>query len=127
MSAFTDQANWAKPEGAGYITTAPLSWEVGRIGSGLWVRVPVGFAFDVSVPWLLRWIFDPHDPRYRKAAALHDYTLSLHWDRVSAAAAFADALAACGVGRIERLAMVLAVIVWHWGRGPDQSTSGGNI
>ena len=100
--------------GAGYITTAPLFWELGRKGSGLWLQVEPGFGFDVSVPVLLRWLFDPHDPRYLKAAALHDFALLDGWDRVSAAAAFAGALAAVGVGRGERLAMVLAVIVWRW-------------
>ena len=114
MSAFTDQSDWCKRSGAGYITTAPLSWEIGRKGSGLFLTVPQGFAFDVSVPWAFRWAFNPHDPRYRKAAALHDFALADGWDRVSAAAAFADALRVSGVGALERLAMVLGVIVWRW-------------
>lgn len=114
MSKFTDQTNWHQPQGAGYITTAPLEWEVGRKGSGLWVRVPVGMCFDVSVPRPLRLVFNPHDPRYLKAAALHDYALALGWDRVSAAALFNDALKAMGVGKMERLAMTVGVIVWRW-------------
>lgn len=114
MSTFTDRTDWCERLGKGYITTAPLSWEVGRIGSGLTLTVPVGKPFDVSVPRFVRWIFRPHDPRYRKAAALHDYTLADGWDRVSAGAAFADALKASGVGWLERLMMVLGVIAFRW-------------
>jgi hypothetical protein len=114
LSKFTDQTDWHKPQGAGYVTTAVLEWEVGKVGSGLWVRVPWGFAFDVSVPWFARWLFKPTDTRYRKAAALHDYALSLGWDRVASAALFNDALKAGGVGSVERFAMTVGVIVWKW-------------
>jgi len=114
LSKFTDQTDWHEPMLAGYVTTAPLEWEVGRNRSGLWVRVPVGMYFDVSVPWAVRWLFKPTNPRYRKAAALHDWALADKWDRVAAAALFNDALAATGVGKIERLAMTIGVIVWKW-------------
>ena len=126
MSKFTEQTDWHKPQGAGYVTTATLEWEVGRKGSGLWGRVPVGFPFDKSVPRALRplrrlkrfWryfrIFDPHEPSHLKAAALHDWALADGWDRVAAAALFNDALKASGVGVIERLAMTIGVIVWKW-------------
>lgn len=114
MSAYTDACYpWAR-RGAGYITTAPISWEVGRKGSRLWLHVPVGTPFDVTVPRLLRWLFDPHDTRFLKAAALHDYALADGWDRVSAAAAFCDALKADGVGKAQRLLMTLAVILWRF-------------
>jgi hypothetical protein len=78
------------------------------------MTVPHGFGFDVSVPRGLRWLFDPHDPRYLKAAALHDYAFWEGWDRVAAAAVFHAALRASGVGSIERLAMTIGVIVWRW-------------
>ncbi|MCJ8335050.1 MAG: DUF1353 domain-containing protein [Epibacterium sp.] len=77
--------------------------------------MPPGFAFDVSIPWWAGWVFDRHDPRYLKAAALHDYALhSLGWGRVGAAAPFSEALRAAGVGRWRRLAMVLAVTIYKW-------------
>ena len=114
MSIFTDQSDWHKPQGDAYVTTAVLQWEVGKIGSGLWVRVPWGFAFDMSVPWWLRWLFSPHNPRYLKAAALHDWALFDNWDRVASAALFNDALKASGVGSIERFAMTVGVIMWKW-------------
>jgi len=95
-----------------YITTKKVYWELGRKGSNLWVVVPVGETFDVSVPWVLRFIFNRFNPKYRKAACLHDYALhKLGWDRVTAAAAFSEALRASGVNRTTRLAMVVAVII----------------
>lgn len=101
--------------GPGYITNAPIKWEVGAKGSGLWLTVPKGFTFDVSVPRGLRWLFDPHDPRYLLAACLHDYAIHvLGWPRVSAASMFEQGLRAGRVGPVERLAMVLGVIVWKW-------------
>jgi len=116
LSKFTEQTNWHGPRGprGGYLTTAELVWEIGKVGSGLWLRVRPDFYFDVSVPLLVRWLFDPSDPRYRKASALHDYALSLGWDRVASAAVFNSALKASGVGSVERLAMTLGVISWRW-------------
>ena len=114
MSRFTRAYDWAERHGAGYVTTKPLAWEIGRKGSSLWLRVPVGTRFDVSTPRLLRWLFSPHNPRYLKAAALHDYALASGWDRISAAAAFAEALKASGVRRVTRLVMVLGVVVFKF-------------
>lgn len=115
MSHFTERTGWCvRLSGVRYRVKRPLSWEIGAKGSGLWLTVPEGFVFDVSIPRLLWWAFDPNDARYRKAGALHDYALSLGWNRVPAAAAFSESLRAHGLGRLHRLAMVLAVIVWKW-------------
>lgn len=120
MSAYTDRvSDWCRPhEGLSYVTLAPLRWEVGAKGSGLWVEVPVGVVFDVSVPRLFRWLFSPRDWRYLAAACLHDWTLGatpdgrgLGWDRWTAAAIFQGALAADGVGPVERWVMTQAVIL----------------
>ena len=127
MSAFTDLSSWYEPlskistgwraifERQRYITTKPISWENGSKGSGHWVHVPAGYVFDVSIPLPLWPILSPTDPRFHKAACLHDRCLEvLGWGRVSSAASFSDALKATGVGKWTRLSMVLGVIVWHW-------------
>jgi len=117
VSAYTDIAGWSRPMFAmpgRYMTVAAIAWEIGRKGSNLWLIVPKGFEFDVSVPFWARWLCDPRNPRYAKAACLHDHALSQGWDRVSAAAVFADALKADGVSRWRRLAMTVAVIIWNW-------------
>lgn len=101
--------------GRRYRVTRPVGLVIGG-GSGLvQMAVPVGFEFDVSVPRLLWWLFDPHDDRFLEAAALHDFALhELNWAREVAAAPFGHSLRQNGVSRIKRLAMVLAVIVWKW-------------
>lgn len=115
MSKFTEARGWYRRVSLDdYQTVKPLPWEIGAKGSNLWLTAPIGFRFDVSVPWFLRWCLNPHDARFLKAAALHDYALSLGWDRVSAAAAFSEALRADGVARTTRLLMVAAVITWNW-------------
>ena len=115
MSAFTEAHDWCVRVNGKYRTTRPLRWEIGVKGSGLWITVPVGFTFDVSIPSGLQWLMDPHDARYRKAAALHDYAIhELEWPRVAAASLFSEALRAQGLGRAHRLAMVLAVIIWKF-------------
>ena len=83
------------------------------IGSGAFLTVPEGFGFDVSVRGF-GWLFNPHDPRYLKAACLHDYALTQGWSRTAAAGPFADALVAGGVPSWRRFLMVAAVIIWKW-------------
>ena len=115
-----EPCGWAKNVGsylAGgrtYMVTEPISWEIGVEGSGLWLTVPKGFYFDVSVPLLLRPFLDPHDPRFLKAAALHDFALAKGFDRTTAAAAFSEGLRAGNVSRTLRLLMVLSVTAWKW-------------
>lgn len=100
--------DWCWPVGGiDYETTAPVIW------AG--ITVPAQYRFNVSIPRPLWWLLSPHNPRYLRAACLHDYALhKLHWGRVRAAAPFSEALRAEGLGRVHRLAMVLAVIVWKW-------------
>jgi hypothetical protein len=116
MSHFTGLSDWCEITPSGrYQTTKPVPWEIGVKGSELWVVVPVGYLFDVSIPRPLWSVLDPADPRFHKAACLHDYLLEVsEWSRVSAAGAFADALLASGVGKWTRLAMALSVIAWNW-------------
>jgi len=115
MSIYATLDDWEKPLNSGYVVTTKLSWELGNIGSGLWLHVPVGFVFDVSIPRFLRWLFNPQDERYRKAAALHDYALFLGYNRISAASLFWAALKVRDdVGGVERTVMTLGVILWRW-------------
>jgi hypothetical protein len=116
VSQYTKAGDWCAPIGGiRYRSLRPLVWSVGYADSGLLFTVPGGREFDVSIPWALRWIFDPHDPRFLKAAALHDEMLMSRWARPSAAAEFHSALKADGVGRWTRLAMFAAVAFWRWG------------
>lgn len=97
-----------------YRVEKPLSWEVGVKGSGLIVTVPKGTVFDVSIPVGLRWLFDPHNPHYLKAAALHDELLRRKWARTTAGAEFHEALKADRVATWRRLVMWLAVSLFKY-------------
>ena len=115
MSAYTHAEDWCLPVGGIlYQSIRPLSWEVGAQGSGLIVTVPAGTVFDVSIPRGLRWLFDPHDPRYLKAAALHDEMLLRGWARTTAGAEFHEALKADKVAMWRRLSMWLAVSLFKY-------------
>jgi hypothetical protein len=116
VSRYTELENWCIPDFSQkkFTSIAPLHWEIGCRGSGLWITVPSGFIFDVSVPKCLRFLIDPMNPKLTKAAALHDYAFACGWDRVAAASVFAEALRVSGVGRSLRLLLVTAVIIWHW-------------
>lgn len=114
MSLFTETTNWYRRWGDKYLVTSPLLWDIGRKGSGYTVTVPVSFGFDVSVPRALRWLADPHDPRYLKAAALHDYLLHREqWDRWTAGAAFYAGLRVEKVSVTRAALMTLATILWR--------------
>lgn len=115
MSVFTKSENWFLEQANDqYLTIKPLAWEVGKVGSQLWITVPSYTFFDVSVPRIMRWWVSPHDSRFLKAAALHDFALRSNWDRVSSASLFSEALRATKVPAFKRLICTLAVILWHW-------------
>lgn len=115
MSKYTKPGSWHKlVEGILYTNTKPLTWEVGSKGSNLFVTVPTGTMFDVTVPWVFRWLFDPHDERYLKGAALHDELLRIGWDRATSGAIFHEALKADKVAAWKRLIMWTAVTLFKY-------------
>ena len=68
--------SWCKEGGSrDYITTRPLHWKIGKKDSAWVFIVPEGKEFESSVPSVLRWVFDPHDPYFLKSAAIHDTLL----------------------------------------------------
>ena len=80
-----------------------LVWEVGHVGSGFTITVPMGFSTDLgSIPAWLRWLFSGHDPQCVKAYVLHDFMLlpanrARGWSSQFAAAQLIDAMRADGV------------------------------
>lgn len=115
MSHYTAGPAIAEPvDGGKYRLVQSIIWHVGSATGPVYV-VPVGFVFDVSVPWWLTWLFNPDDPHFFKAAALHDRMLSEGWDRITAGAEFHNALKADGVPTWQRLMMWLGVSLWKYG------------
>ena len=85
MSAATEHTGWLRGPGGRYATTAPVAWDIGKLGSGWVLTIPAGFMFDSSVPRWAQWCFDPHEPRWLLAAAVHDCLLAQGHDRAFAA------------------------------------------
>ena len=115
MSTYTKAIDWCVPVGGIlYKSIKPLTWEIGTLGSGLSVTIPEGSVFDVSIPKGLRWLFNPHNQHYLKAAALHDEMLRRGWSRITAGAEFHEALKSDGVTLWRRLSMWLAVSLFKY-------------
>lgn len=112
MGAFTDFHRISEAWPSGYRMRDDMAFEIGRLGSGMVYVVPNGFRFDVSIPRAARWLFNPHDYRYLKAAALHDHMLAEEWDAQTAAATFYRALRASRVPAWRAVVMYLAVAAW---------------
>ena len=115
---------WTRHPGPRTLATSPaggsrhrldeeLVWRIGHV-DGPAYAVPAGYVFELSVPLALRWLFNPHDARHHKAAALHDHMLEQGWSRITAGAEFHDALNASGVPAWRRFLMLLAVLVWRF-------------
>lgn len=114
MSAYTSYSGRFIPVGGSCRFTASqaLTWDIGFLGSGVSISVPPNFVHDVSVPAVFTPIFPRTDPRFQRAARLHDWLCILGWSAWSATAVFYDALAADGVPPLKRWAMALAVLGW---------------
>lgn len=102
------------PNTSKYSLLEPIIWDIGFKGNINKEIVPEGFQFDVSIPFLLRWLFDRHNPRYFKASALHDYLLTIGYDRVSAAGAFNHGLKAENIPYLTRFVMTTAVAIFKF-------------
>lgn len=115
MSAYTDHAGSiaTRLDGIEYRLERDLVWRIGHVDGPTYV-VPAGFTFEVSVPRALQWLYDPHDRRMLKAAALHDHMLEAGWSRITAGAEFHNALKADEVPAWRRLAALIAVLVWKF-------------
>ncbi|WP_294640138.1 DUF1353 domain-containing protein [uncultured Aureimonas sp.] len=112
MSAYTDfDGTFTRVPGTDrYTASKPLAWDIGKAGSGKTIEVPALYEHDVSIPGFLTWIFDRHDPRFQRAARLHDWLLDNGWSAWTSAAVFYDALKADRVPRAKRWAMAIAVL-----------------
>lgn len=97
MSAFTEHPMPLHLDGIRYTLVENLRWEIGRKGSGLWLEVPKGYSFDVSVPRALRWLINPHQRALLLPAALHDFTVEDGWEWQTSAGLWHHGLCAMGV------------------------------
>ena len=113
MSKYTNYIGVKRTGGIEYELTEDLVWHIGHV-TGPEYRVPKGFKFDVSIPKMLQWLFNPHERAYHKAAAMHDDMLNKNWSRITAGAEFYDALKADGVKLWRRVLMFLGVVFYRY-------------
>lgn len=97
-----------------YGHAAGFHWELGKIGSGHFLDVPPieEFTFDVSVPRLLEWAFNPHNLDHLIAAAVHDLLLKEKYDAAVASAEFRRVLRGRGVSAQSGWSAFFATL-WH--------------
>jgi hypothetical protein len=124
MSAFTGPltVEEVKADSDLWRLKAPLPWEVGQIGSGVFVTAPVDFETDgASIPWPVSIVFPRWGKRYRRPAIIHDYLcrsindgkpLPIAPRRSEADRIFLQAMRACGVSLPVRWAFYLAVSLY---------------
>jgi len=97
-----------------YYNLNKVVWDIGFKGNPNHEVVPANTPFDVTIPWFLGWVWDRDNPQYFLAALLHDYLLSIGYDRVTAAGAFNHGLRAEGVPFSTRLVMTLGVALFKF-------------
>lgn len=116
MIEFKHPETWSEPVGGiQYRTTAEIDWGVWTPLSTTRLIIEPGRVFDVSVPLGLRWLFNPHDPRFRLAGLIHDHLLHVEGaKRIRAGGEFHDALRAGGTPWPLALIMWLAVSVFKY-------------
>ena len=79
MSRFTEPlVVTPRPDGKTWVILSDFGYEVGEVGSGNVINVPIGFHTDfASIPRLL-WVILPRWGKYGNGAVIHDW---LYWDQ----------------------------------------------
>jgi len=83
-----------------YAQHTPVTWDIGRKGSGYTLELKAWRTFDISVPWFLRWLLSPHNRQVLMAARVHDELLEEGFDKAFASSEFRRALRARGVSSL---------------------------
>ena len=104
-------------DGRTWVIRSDFGYDVGALGSGDTVDVPIGFRTDfASVPRLL-WMVLPPWGKYGNAAVIHDY---LYWvqtrPRPAADAVFMEAMGVLDVSPWQKYPMYWAVRWFGWWR-----------
>lgn len=104
MSDFSDSLV-LEPDGGKWVTTQPLVFEIGVVGSGLDVTVPSGFRTDLgTIPGVFRVLVKSSDPRIAASFVVHDYLCVVKgFDRWMADAVFLEAMDVTGVSWWRRM------------------------
>lgn len=116
MSRFTETLVVTPlPDGNTWILLCDFGYEVGSLGSGDVIDVPIGFHTDfASIPRIL-WAVLPRWGKYGNAAVIHDY---LYWvqtrSRLEADNILLEAMVVLEVGFLTRYAIYWGVRLGGW-------------
>jgi hypothetical protein len=117
--------SWCAPGGARrYVTTRAISWGIGAKGSPWRLIIPAGREFESSVPRFARWILSPDDPRFLRAALIHDHLLEAGFRPFFAAGEWYDAALSQGAPRALALIAALGVTLFTIARRAVKSPAG---
>ena len=116
--ASSPDISWCKQGGSrGWIVVKQVNWEIGKKGSDWDFHVEVGREFESSVPWFLKWVLDPNDPYFLKAAAIHDKLIEEGYRRPFCDAEWLDATRSVKAPKLKRelgnIAMRLRLFFKH--------------
>jgi len=112
FSKFTAFSPLSGVEGADYQLDEPLTWEIGRKGSGFKLELEKGYKFNLSVPWFLSWLLSPHNKKVLLAAAVHDKLTELDYDIAFSSAEFRRAAIARGYNPVGAWALFIGTFVY---------------
>ncbi len=125
MSRFTEPlVVTPRPDGRTWIVLSDFGYEVGKVGSGDVINVPIGFHTDfASIPRPL-WVIFPRWGKYGNAAVIHDW---LYWDQPRSREAADDillkAMGDLKVSPWQKYPIYWAVRLggwWAWWRNPSK-------
>lgn len=110
MSRFLEPLNVTTEDGCIWTVNEPMDYEVGSLGSGEKIEVPVGQKTDFgSVPQALWWLLSPIGLGTR-AFVLHDYLYTIQkYTRAKSDAVLLEALGVLGVPWLKREAIYMGV------------------
>lgn len=102
------------PLGHLWVVEAPIEWDLLRADSGLTITVPVGFTTDLaSIPPFARWLLNPEDGTFARAAIIHDYLVTdLTNSRFQAAGVFYDVLRVDGNSPLKAFSMATVAYLY---------------
>ncbi len=91
---------------------SPLTWELGKPGSGFVLTIEEGFVSDlVTIPFWLHWLIDPNDPATARASIIHDALLAQGFEQRVSAGEFYRVLVDDGYP-LWRARMFYAAVLW---------------
>lgn len=114
MSSFTEPLQLFASDGK-WVTSRPLTYEIGYKGSGIRFTVPADYTTDLaSIPRMLWSVLPPHDPKVAAPAVLHDFLVKQpEFNRNTADAIFYEALKALRVPVWRRVVMYCGVVLFN--------------